>query len=367
MKRSILLLGFLTAFSQTLFAADDTFVLQKDIVSHTWIQQEALTKSVNPGVFTRLMTAYTAVQLLEQTKNDAAANKEEKHLDSLAKMSRALLLSLDQKEYGQLLKAFDVDDQTFVAAMNKDAETLGMKDTHFVSVFATNDRKHRTTPQDIATLSEAVFNHPLLRDAPTSLNEAILDSQNGRRNFDAQILQTPFAFGGRLDEGWSATFVSENAYDNGRIRRMVSIVLNADSVEDLTDHAAQVIKDGFTSYETLPLYTRGETVGNIFIAHGNIRKLPVYVNSDTCVTIKKSELVNNSTEAFKILISHASPLKAPIAKDEEVGKMTVYLHGQVLRETPVFAKTAVETGNFWRRFTDTVRYALNSQETKDNK
>lgn len=367
MKRTILLLGFLTAFSQTLFAADDTLVLQKDLVSHAWIQQDALKKSVNPGAFTRLMTAYTAAQLLEQAKIDLAGKEEEKDLGSLQKMSRSLLLSLDQKEYANLLKAFGIDDPTFVKAMNKNAETLGMKDTHFVSVFATNDRKHRTTPQDIATISEAVFNHPLFREAPTSLNESILDSQNGRRNFNAQILQTPFAFGGRLDENWSGAFISENDYGNGRIRRLMSIILDADSVEDLTDHAARVIKDGFTSYETLPLYPRGETVGNIIIAHGNIRKLPVYVDSDTFVTIKKSDLVNNSTEAFKILISHASPLKAPIAKDEEVGKMTVYFQGQALLETPVFAQTSVESGNFWQRFTDTVRYALNSQEPKDNK
>lgn len=369
MKHSILLLILLSALSANLLAADNTLVLQKDLISHSWLQKDSLTKSVNPGAFTRLMAAYTALQMIESREKakDATAERKEITLQKgLEKNIKLLFISLTEPQYRELLKALDTNDKAFVEAMNQNAETLGMEDSHFTSVFPTNDRKHRTTPKDLALLTEAVFRYQLLRQAPTSLSDSILDSQRGRRNFNAGILQTPFVFGGYLGNSWSGVFISENAYDSGRFRRLFSIVLDANSVEDLTDRAAQIIKHGFTSSETLPLFNAGETVGEIIVAHGDTRKLSVYVREDIFVTIKKSDLENNKTEAFKILISHASPLKAPIAKGEEVGKMTAFLHDQALLEVPVFAKSTVNTGNFWQRFTDTVRFALNSQETKDN-
>ena len=364
MKRSILLLGLLSAFSANLLAADNTLVLQKDLTSQTWLQKDSLTKSLNPGAFTRLMTAYTALRIIESSEkilDTTVIKKEKNQRKELEKSIKLLFISLTEQQYRNLLEALGTNNKAFIETMNQTADALGMEDSHFTSALATDDRKHRTTPKDLILLTEAVFRHPFLRQAPTSLSEGILDSQHGRRNFDADALQTPFVFGGRLGDDWSGVFVSENQYDSGRVRRLASIVLNADSIEDLTDLAAQVIKHGFMSSETLPLFKAGEIVGEILIAHGETRKLPVYVREDTFVTIQKSDLENNRTEAFKILISHASPLKAPIAQGEEVGKMTVFLHNQTLLEAPVFAHSTVNTGSFWQRFTDTVRFALNSQ------
>lgn len=56
----------------------------------------------------------------------------------------------------------------FVDAMNKEAEKLGLKDTHFVNAHGRYDPGHYTTPEDMAVIAREAFSHSAVKQAAST-------------------------------------------------------------------------------------------------------------------------------------------------------------------------------------------------------
>lgn len=357
MIRSLFLFSLLALISVGSTAGISLQIVQKDLNSRVLLRQDSVDASINPGSLTCLMTGYTAASLL----GDFPAQQQREIINEI-------FLTFTRKQYEDLLEILHIDNQSFIAKMNDNAKKLGLKHTYFTSAFANNDVAHRSTLEDLVILSESVLQEiSYIRDTSTELKNAILRSSIARRNFDPQQLKTPVVIGGNFNDQWSGIFISENTYSSNRTRKLLTIVYNTTNLESLTANASEIIKEGLTAYETFPIFSAGATVGEIEVINGSIQRLPVFVRDELLLTIKRNDLKKDRLEAFKIQISHSSPLKAPIAEGEEVGTLTVLLQENILLSTPVYARTAVSTGNFWSRFTDTVRIALDSQNIKDKK
>lgn len=72
------------------------------------------------------------------------------------------------------------NEPSFVARMNRRAQELGMRNTHFTNACGHDENNHYSSARDLATLAHALLKHPSLLDvtAQTELHIATLNGQH---------------------------------------------------------------------------------------------------------------------------------------------------------------------------------------------
>jgi len=98
----------------------------------------------------------------------------------------------------------------------------------------------------------------------------------------------------------------------------------------------------------------------LFDQQGGIASANVYGGAADQVRLRVSEAVNVVVPAGRsddlIISSQLSPYYlAPIEEGVSMGFARVSLDGKVLKDVPLLAMSRIKQGNWWKRFTDTIR------------
>lgn len=144
------------------------------------------TQAVLPiASLTKLMTALVVVEAgqplndaLEITADDVDTEKGSRsRLVIGTQLSRGELLHLalmssENRAANALGRHYPGGLPAFVAAMNRKAQALGMRDTHYVEPTGLSSRNQSSAP-DLARLVKAAYDYPLLRELSTSAEHEV--------------------------------------------------------------------------------------------------------------------------------------------------------------------------------------------------
>lgn len=358
MKHTLLGFFFLYILSSNVLATTNELIFQKDLVSHYWIKKDNCI-SLNPGYFTQVMAAYTVIEYINSLDNNSSNHKTNSKIKEKSKEFADIFLNnINENKYNYILKELNINNTEFIAMMNHNAKKLNLENTKYTSAITDNEN-NITTPEDIAKLTEHFFNHSKLKKQITPLNKSISENKNIQRFLNPTILEKSFFLGGIINNKWNGVFISNSINQSKTSRKIITIILNANSLERLSYLASNSIQVGLSTTETIRFFSKEESVGKIRIINGNLKEIPVKVLNDVFLTINKDEL-QYAKETFTIQLLHEFPLLAPISKNEEVGTMFIQMNGKLLNSTPVFAEESVATGNLWHRFLDMIELSLTS-------
>ncbi len=358
MKHTLLGFFFLYILSSNVLATTNELIFQKDLVSHYWIKKDNCI-SLNPGYFTQVMAAYTVIEYINSLDNNSSNHKTNSKIKEKSnEFADIFLNNINENKYNYILKELNINNTEFIAMMNHNAKKLNLENTKYTSAITDNEN-NITTPEDIAKLTEHFFNHSKLKKQITPLNKSISENKNVQRFLNPTILEKSFFLGGIINNKWNGVFISNSINQSKTSRKIITIILNANSLERLSYLASNSIQVGLSTTETIRFFSKEESVGKIRIINGNLKEIPVKVLNDVFLTINKDEL-QYAKETFTIQLLHESPLLAPISKNEEVGTMFIQMNGKLLNSTPVFAEESVATGNLWHRFLDMIELSLTS-------
>jgi D-alanyl-D-alanine carboxypeptidase (penicillin-binding protein 5/6) len=239
-------------------------------------------------------------------------------------------------------------EKVFADLMNKKAEKLGCKNTHFVNPHGYHDDNHYTCASDMALIAaEALKNSTIseigsekefsgnglgdLKDSHPDLktqdytweSHNMLITDNQYRYEYADGLKTGFT-----DEAGDC--VTATAKKDGV--RLIAVVFNSPDPSRWLD-AKNLFNYGFENYGFVKLNKVGDTVasaGLVYNKSADGNTLALTVKDDVSLFIKKSEAQNITTE-IKITNNdiltknkekdenNLPKLMAPIAKDTEIG------------------------------------------------
>ena len=239
-------------------------------------------------------------------------------------------------------------EEAFVERMNREAARLKLTSTHFVNATGLTDPQHYSTAADIARLAAA-----LIRDYPEYYpyySQKEYRYNNITQSNRNRLLWTdPYVDGVKTGHTEAAGYCLVASAKRGD-RRLVSVVLGADSDAARASESQKLLNWGFQAFDTVSLYQSGKPVTTLRVWKGAQHDVPAGFVADRYLTLPKGK-----ADKLALTLESKEPLVAPVLKGQPVGVVKVALEGKPVAEFPLIALEEVPLANLFGRAVDTVK------------
>ncbi|MDZ4252488.1 MAG: D-alanyl-D-alanine carboxypeptidase family protein [Sulfuritalea sp.] len=250
-----------------------------------------------------------------------------------------------------LAEAIGGSEDAFAAMMNRTAQRMGLKDTNFLNAsgyFEGPAPNHYSTPRDLARLAAA-----LIRDHPeTHALHAMKEyTYNGIRqhNRNRLLWADPTVDGLKTGHSNAAGYCLIATARRGP-RRLISVVLGTPSEEARTRDSLNLLNWGYTAFESVKLYDKGQAVSQLKVFKGAQNLVGAGFADDFVISVPRGMADKVSAQ----LVSQ-QPLVAPVAAGAVIGTLKLTVGDQPWGEYPVVAQSAVPLAGFFGRAWDGIR------------
>jgi D-alanyl-D-alanine carboxypeptidase (penicillin-binding protein 5/6) len=318
----------------------------------------------DPASLTKLMTAYLVFgalraktimpsQMVNVSERAWRAEGSRMFIEprravSVDELLRGMIVQSGNDASVALAELVGGSEEAFVARMNAEAARLGMPNTRFTNVTGLSGPQHYSTAADMAKLAVAVNRdypeyYPLYSQKEFRYNNITQPNRN-------RLLWTdPYVDGmktGHTDAAGWCLVASALRGD----RRVLAVVLGANSDAARAAEAQKLLNWGFQAFDTVQLYQSGKQVTTLRVWKGAAPEVPAGFLADRYLTLPKGK-------AGKLTLTMQAevPLVAPIARAQRVGTVKVALEGKPLAEFPMIALEDVPPASLFGRAWDTVR------------
>lgn len=326
---------------------------------------------IEPASLTKLMTAYVTFAAIKQGKLSLSQSvtPSDYALRVQKEESRMFLESGKPVKVEELLRGLIVEsgnDAARVLAetvanhelafatdmMNKEAQRLGMKNTHFVNATGMPEDQHYTSANDLAILAAAIT-----RDFPEFYYlYSIHDFEyNKVKQFNRNKLLwlDPFVDGMKTGHTESAGFCLVASAKREQ-HRLISVVLGTASENLRTTESQRLLNYGFQNFEVLTLYKKDQPVSSMRAWKGTEKNIGIGFHSDLFVTIPVGQ-----RKQLKAFVETQQPLIAPVENGQALGILKLTLNDMPYLELPLVALDNVPLANVFSRGVDTIRLLFN--------
>ncbi|MBH2913054.1 serine hydrolase [Serratia marcescens] len=242
---------------------------------------------------------------------------------------------------------------SFVGLMNNYAKSLGLQNTHFLTVHGLDAEGQYSTARDMALLSQA-----LIRDVPDEY--ALHKEKEFTFNKIRQVNRNRLLWSSNLNvDGIKTGYTSGAGHNLGAAAtdgpmRLISVVLGAPSDRVRFSESEKLLTWGFRFYETATPIKADKPFVTQKVWFGDVSEVPLGVAKDASVTIPKGQM-KNLKASYKLT---QPTLEAPLAKNQVVGTIDFQLDGKTIEQHPLVVMQEVKEGNFFSRIWDMVMMKL---------
>jgi D-alanyl-D-alanine carboxypeptidase (penicillin-binding protein 5/6) len=325
---------------------------------------------IEPASLTKVMTAYVVFEALKDKKVSLGqmvnvsvrawkvdASSSKMFIDpatpvSINDLLYGLMVQSGNDAAVALAEAVAGDEGAFVALMNKEADRMGMKATHFANPHGLPSPDNYSTAQDLATLaSRVILDYPEFYkiDSVKSFTYNKIKQPNRNR----LLWSDPTVDGmktGHTEAGGYSMIASAKRPNGTGERRLISVLLGATSDNMRAQESQKLLNWGFQNFDTVKLYAKGQAIDTPRVWKGTQNQVKIGFNRDTYITLPKGV-----AEKLKPVLERKDPLVAPIAAGSKVGTVKMMLDGKVQMELPVLALEQVNQASIFGRAWDSVR------------
>lgn len=318
---------------------------------------------VEPASLTKLMTAYLVFSAIKEghLSMDQALTVSEKAWK--AEGSRMFVKVGSQVKVADLVKGMIVQsgndacitlaegvagsEEAFVSMMNQQAKRLGMTNTHFANATGLPDPQHYSTARDLAKLALA-----LIRDFPEDYKFYSMKeySYSGitQPNRNRLLWLDPYVDGLKTGHTESAGYclIASAKRDN---RRLLSVVIGADSDNARTVESQKLLNYGLQFFETVKLYGANQPVTTLRIYKGTSGSLGAGFTRDFYVTIPRG-----TSKQIQAQVITKQPMLAPVSRGQAVGTLRLSQNGKPIGDYSLVALSDVGVSGLIRRSWDSL-------------
>lgn len=318
----------------------------------------------DPASLTKLMTAYVVfgalrsrkIELAQPLTPSLAAQKaigsrmfiEAGKPVAVSDLIRGMIIQSGNDATLTLAEAVGGTEEGFVALMNAQAGRMGLANTKFVNSTGVPAPGHYSSARDLVTLAAALMRdfpeqYPLYSQREFTFNNI----RQGNRN---RLLWTdPTVDGMKTGFTEAAGYCLLASAKRGE-RRLISVVLGAQSDTARTTESQKLLNFGFQAYETRLLYRKGQTVSSPEVLKGTKNTVALGFDHDVWLTLPRERFTNLSG-----VLETRQPFLAPLAAGQKAGIMKITRDNAPLAEYPVVALEEVPVAGFLSRGWDTLR------------
>lgn len=220
-------------------------------------------------------------------------------------------------------------EEAFVECMNRRAEELGMKDTHFVNACGLDVDGHKTSAYDIALMSrELMANFPEIQEYTTTWQDSIThktrkgETEFGLTNTNKLIKWYEGATGLKTGSTGKALYCLSGTAERDGLE-LIAVVMAAPDFKVRFQEVMKLLDFGFANYSAEKGLPAGEEVARIPVTKGNKNDIGAVVKDEISMLVKKDSAGDWETRTETL-----PSLDAPIAKGEKVGELVYLINGE---------------------------------------
>ncbi|MDR2239647.1 MAG: D-alanyl-D-alanine carboxypeptidase [Zoogloeaceae bacterium] len=319
---------------------------------------------VEPASLTKLMTSYVVMAALKEgrIKPEQTAPVSERAWQ--AQGSRMFIeprrpVTVDELLHGMIVQsgndasialaeAVAGSEEAFVQMMNREAQRLGLKNTHFTNATGLPDPQHYSTARDLGAMAAAV-----IRDFPDHYPLYALREYTYNRisqpNRNRLLWLDPAVDGVKTGHTESAGFCLIASAKRGP-RRLLSVVMGAASDAMRVQESQKLLNFGFQFFDSVRLYAGNQAVSRLRVWKGAQNAVKAGFLEDFTLSLPKG-----MADKVQASLVSQQPLLAPVQKGQRVATLKLSLDGQPVGEYPVVALETVPVAGVLGRAWDTIR------------
>lgn len=319
-----------------------------------------------PASVTKILTAILTLENCELTDTVTVSKTAISNIPSgyvIAPLFVGEQMSVEDLLYALMLKS--ANDAAYVLAehvggsvegfsemMNKKAEEIGCKNSHFVNPNGIHNSNHYTTAYDMYLIARyamkneefvkivSTYQHALSATNKYSKNDRIMKNTNAfvnpsSRYYDENV--KGIKTGTTLQAGnCLITSTSKNGFD------VITVVLGAKTSESKFSETKKMFNYVFDNYEFTQIHKKGDVIKNIEVekATKETKSLNLVISDD----IKAINNIKIKAEEIEPEISLNDEIIAPISKGQELGTIKYTVDGleynaKLLAENEVIKKS----------------------------
>jgi serine-type D-Ala-D-Ala carboxypeptidase (penicillin-binding protein 5/6) len=338
-----------------------------DVQSDQVLTGQSADVRVEPASLTKLMTAYLVFDALKRQKLSLTQALPVSERAWKAEGSRMFIdpktpVTVEELLHGMitqsgndasiaLAEAVGGSEEAFAELMNKQAQTLGLKSTHFKNATGLPHAEHYSTAMDMGRLAAAV-----IRDFPDryplyAIKEYRYNSIT-QLNRNRLLWIDPTVDGVKTGHTDNAGFCLVASAKRGE-RRLLSVVLGTASESARAVESQKLLNHGFQAFDTRRLFKKDDALASLPVYKGAAEVVPVGFERDLYFSLPRQDF-----DRLKSNLTSQQPLLAPLTKGQPVGALKLTLDDKVVAEYQVVAVRAVEPAGFFGRMWDSVRLML---------
>ncbi len=356
-----------------------------DVTANQILAAKDIDTPVEPASLTKLMTAYLVFDALKSKKVDLKQTFPVSERAWKMPGSRMFIDPKMQVPVEDLVKGMIVQSgndatmalaegvggsvERFVQMMNDQAKALGMKSTGYKNPEGLTQSGHTTTARDLSVLAMR-----LMSDFPEYVGFYAIKKYRypgtpaaNDNNRNLLLFRDPTVDGlktGHTDAAGycmiatakrdfpalvSAGAPAGSAAAAGS-RRLLSIVLGAESENARANESQKLLNWGYTAFEPVKLFDANQAVVTPAVWKGAAAQVKLGRSQPIIVAVPQGMGGKIKTQVLR-----ADPLLAPIAKGQSVATLRVTLNEQPLLDVPLLALEGVEQAGIIGRAWDAMR------------
>jgi len=372
---TILITILLTFNSYAAFEINARTAILQDYYSGKILYEKDPDKSIYPASMTKIMTVIIAFELIKSgdlNLNEKFLVSENAWRLSSAGYSSMFIMIGDDVSVENLLKGIIVasgndacvalaegiagTEEEFALMMTSKAKEIGMLNTNFANSSGINNTENVSTVRDIMLMSNY-----LIKEFPNeykyfSEKEFTWDRTGGEpirqgnrnpllyKNLGADGIKTGYLAVERYS-------LAASVYRNGR--RLISVGSGFDTKNDRSKESSKLLTWGLTNFDLIEIAKRNKPIEKIDVWLGKKDNVYGYVKNDIYKTIPKARKKN-----LKVSIIYKGPIKAPIKKDDILGKLKVVYQDELIGEYDLFAFEDVKKLNVFSKLIKSINFLI---------
>ncbi len=259
----------------------------------------------------------------------------------VAELLRAIAIASANDASVMMAERIGGSEEHFVEMMNARVENLGGRDTHYTNCTGLPSAAAFSCAMDVARVLQMVITHPLYFEISKVWTEDFVHPNNRVTqisNTNKLLKRYAFCDGGKTGSTFEAKFCMGATAKKGDLR-LISVVLGADSSESRFNSIERMFEWGFNNFVSQKIVDSTKNI-EIDVRLGKTA-LSARPAKDYSIVVMKNE--NPDFDVSYNMLK----LRAPVNKDDIVGKVIISSDGVAVEEIDLVASNDVEELSVW--------------------
>ena len=351
-----------------------TAILQ-DFFSGEILYEKEPDRSIYPASMTKIMTTIIAFDLIKTgdlSLEDKFIVSEKAWRLSTAGYSSMFIMVGDEVSVENLLHGIITasgndacivlaegiagTEEEFAILMTSKAKEIGMDNTNFTNSSGINDPENYSTVRDILIMSRY-----LIKEHPEFYKWFARKEFTWNRTGGDPITQgnrNPLLYKNIGADGIKTGYLAVEKYSlassivrNGR--RLIAVGSGFETKNARSKESSKLLTYGLTNFDLVEIVKKDTPIEKVDVWLGKKQQVNVYIKDDIYKTIKKAK-----KKLLKVSLKYEGPIKAPIKKDQIVGKLRVVYDQELVGEYDLLAANKVEEANIFTRLIKSLNYLI---------